>query len=107
MMVGTRVKNLFKNKSERKRLLFYSLMIALPLAQVAIFYFGVNINSILLAFKEYDGGTYHWVGFENFCNVLTEIFTDPTAEWRFAFKNTFIAWIVCTGIGMTLALFFS
>lgn len=107
MMVGTRVKTLFKNKSERKRLLFYSLMIALPLAQVAIFYFGVNINSILLAFKEYEGGDYHWIGFENFRNVLTEIFTDPTAEWRFAFKNTFIAWIVCTGIGMTLALFFS
>ena len=51
-MVGTRVKNLFKNKSERKRLLFYRLMTALPVAQVAIFYLGVNINSILLAFKE-------------------------------------------------------
>lgn len=101
------MKSLIKSKSERKRLLFYSLMIALPLAQVAVFYFGVNINSILLAFKEYDGGTYSWVGFENFGKVFTEIFTDPAAEWRFAFQNTFIAWAVCTGIGMTLALFFS
>lgn len=103
------MKSIIKSKSERKRLLFYSLMIALPLAQVLIFYFGVNINSILLAFKQYDGttGAYSWVGFDNFGRVLTEIFTDPTAEWRFAFKNSFIAWIVCTSIGMTLALFFS
>lgn len=103
------MKSIIKSKSERKRLLFYSLMIALPLAQVLIFYFGVNINSILLAFKQYDGttGAYSWVGFDNFGRVLTEIFTDPTAEWRFAFQNSFIAWIVCTSIGMTLALFFS
>ena len=103
------MKSIIKSKSERKRLLFYSLMIALPLAQVLIFYFGVNINSILLAFKQYDGttGAYSWVGFDNFGRVLTEIFTDPTAEWRFAFQNSVIAWIVCTSIGMTLALFFS
>lgn len=103
------MKSIIKSKSERKRLLFYSLMIALPLAQVLIFYFGVNINSILLAFKQYDGttGAYSWVGFDNFGRVLTEIFTDPTAEWRFAFQNSFIAWIVCTSVGMTLALFFS
>lgn len=107
MTLSTRVKTLLHSKSERKRLLFYALVIALPLAQVAIFYFGVNINSILLAFKEYEGGSYHWVGPDNFKRVLTEIFTDSTAEWRFAFKNTFVAWIVCTGIGMTLALFFS
>lgn len=97
----------FKNKKERKNLLFYSLMIALPLLQVIIFYFGVNINSIFLAFKEYDGGSYNWLGFDNFSKVLTEIFTDPKAEWRFAFKNTFTSWIICTAIGMLLALFYS
>lgn len=102
-----KTKALFKNKKERKNLLFYSFMIALPLLQVIIFYFGVNINSIFLAFKEYEGGSYQWAGFDNFAKVLTEIFTDPKAEWRFAFINTFVSWIICTAIGMLLALFFS
>ena len=102
-----KLKKATKNKKERNNLLFYSLMIALPLLQVIIFYFGVNINSVLLALKEYDGGRYKMIGFGNFSKVLTEIFTDPKAEWKFAFKNTFESWIICTAIGMMLALFIS
>ncbi len=97
----------FKNRRSRNQFIFYSAMIALPLVQVLIFYFGVNINSILLAFKDYDRttNTYTWVGFDHFTKVITEMFSDVT--WAFAFKNSFIAWITSSSISMVLALFFS
>jgi len=96
-----------KNKRSRKMFIFYCTMIALPVLQVVIFYFGVNINSILLAFKNYDRetGAYAWTGFEHFIKVSNEMFTDVT--WSFAFKNSFIAWSVSLVVSMTLALFFS
>ena len=97
----------FKNKRSRKQFIFYCLMIALPVVQVLIFYFGVNINSILLAFKNYDRetGNYVWTGFEHFVKTAKEMFTDVT--WAFAFKNSVIAWAVSTVVSMVLALFFS
>ena len=97
----------FKNKRSRKQFIFYCAMIALPVLQVLIFYFGVNINSILLAFKNYDRetGTYMWTGFEHFVKVAKEMFTDTT--WAFAFKNSVIVWAISTVVSMILALFFS
>ena len=96
-----------KNRRSRKQFVFYCLMIALPVVQVLIFYFGVNINSILLAFKNYDRdtGSYVWTGFGHFAKTLTEMFTEPT--WAFAFKNSIIVWVVSTTVSMALALFFS
>ena len=50
-----------------RNLLFYSLLLALPLLQFCIFYVGVNLNSVLLAFKTYTGNnTYAWLGLGNF-----------------------------------------
>ena len=104
-----------KSKSERKRFIFYCAMIALPLAQVLIFYFAVNINSILLAFKNYtrvidpvtgkESFTYEWTGFEHFTKVLSEMFTDVT--WKFAFVNSVTVWVISASVSLTLALFFS
>ncbi len=62
----------FRNKHQ-KRVLFYILMIALPLLQFLVLYVGVNLNSILLAFAEHrvkpEGGyetIYFGAGFDNF-----------------------------------------
>lgn len=96
-----------KNKRSRKQFVFYCVMIALPVLQVLIFYFGVNINSILLSFKNYDRNTnaYVWTGFEHFAKMIKEMFTEPT--WAVAFKNSLIVWVISTVVSMTLALFFS
>lgn len=82
-------------------------MIALPVLQVVIFYFGVNINSILLAFKNYDRdtGDYVWTGFEHFTKMIKEMTTDVT--WAFAFRNSVKVWLVSSVVSMALALFFS
>ena len=41
-------------KKNRSKLIFYICGLALPLLQFAVFYIGVNINSVLLAFQKYD-----------------------------------------------------
>lgn len=65
-----------KHISERrvKDLLFYILLIAVPVAQFSIFYIGVNFNSIFLAFKEYDAdtGVYGFAGADNFIRVFRD-----------------------------------
>ncbi|MBQ8320696.1 MAG: sugar ABC transporter permease [Clostridia bacterium] len=63
--------------ARRSELIFYSLIVAIPLIQVAIFYIYVNLNSFVMAFRKYDADTseYIWVGFTNLKDVLTEIFT--------------------------------
>ena len=103
------------NKRSRKQFFFYSAMIALPLLQVVIFYFVVNVNSILLAFKNYKevvdpvtgnhSFVYEWTGFEHFTKVVKDFFIDPT--WKFAFRNSLIVWLTTSSVSMMLALFFS
>lgn len=91
----------------RKKLIFYILVMAYPLIQFSIFYIGVNINSILLAFKEYDfeGKGYAWIGFKQFSDCITLIKTD--AVFRYAFKNSFITYLISAVVSSLLALFFS
>lgn len=69
------VKNLTAGKRRRSsecfRLggkLFYCLMLILPLAQFCVFYIGVNVNNIALAFKKYDviNNAVYPNGFNNF-----------------------------------------
>lgn len=79
----------------RKRKIFYIALIALPVLQFCIFYLGVHINSILLAFKSYtltDGqsGLYSYVftGFENFEQVFHNFATESylvNAIWNSVF----------------------
>ncbi len=62
------------NQTTRKKYIFVSLMLLIPLTQFVIFYLYMNINNILLAFQgmNVDGSTY-WLKnpFENFKYVLT------------------------------------
>ena len=92
---------------KRKDLLFYIIGIALPVAQFVIFYIGVNVNSLLLAFQEFDRdlGGYTFIGFGNFKNVFEEFFK------MYALKNGFFnsikVWVLTTFTTIPLALLFS
>ena len=94
---------------KNKRLIFYILFMAYPVIQFCIFYIGVNINSILLAFKEYtvidDQIVVNFVGFKQFEQCFDVIFN--TTYVQQAFLNSFIAYIVGAVISSTLALLFS
>lgn len=61
------------------RLIFYSIMIAVPVIHFLIFYVYINFNSILLSLKEYtlaDMGGYEWefAGLKNFATAW-QVFT--------------------------------
>ena len=96
-----------KSRIDKKALIFYCLMFAFPVAQFCVFYIGVNFNSIILAFKDYDPitGVYTWLGFDNFVRFFNEIFAGNTLTY--AIKNSLILWAVTLACGTALALLFS
>lgn len=89
-----------------KSYIFPAVMLAYPILQSLIFYFGVNINSVLLAFKEYgtDGG-YHWLGFKNFSTVFYDFSHDP--QFGAGFRNSAIALLLSLVVTTPLSTLFS
>jgi len=83
---------------DQKDLLFVCLMALLPLLHFAIFYVGVNLNSILLAFKSYSSNDkWSFVGLQNF----RELFDDFSRYtlYKTALKNSALVF----GIGMPVS----
>ena len=88
--LNNNVKKKFSNANV-KRILFITAVLALPLTIFAVFYIGVNLNSILLSFKKYvpATGEYVWgAGLANFKQFFDEMATQ--AFMSYAWKNTFI-----------------
>lgn len=95
-----------KKSKTRKQFLFLIAITAVPLVQFAIFYVGVNLNSILLAFRYYSFDTgYSFAGFGNFERVFYEIANN--ALYKTMLVNSLITYVVYLGVGITLALLFS
>ncbi len=99
-----------KFKGDIGELIFYSALIALPLLQIAIFYFYVNFNSILLAFQRYDpkDGFVFLDGnmWKNFLEIWKDL-TGPSSSLLKELKNSFIVWFFTTGVGTFLAIVFA
>lgn len=91
----------------RDRLIFYICILAYPILHYLIFYVGVNINSVLLAFKEYDedAGVYRFLGFGNFQAFFTDMISGTVLLT--SLKNSMILWGVTVFIGLPLNLLFS
>lgn len=97
-------------KSKRAgELVFYFVMVTLPLIHFIIFYVGVNFNSIMLSFKEYryvDGkDTFIWAGFKQYKLFFTNFF-HGTELPRIAL-NSLIYYVFGMLTGFPLSLFFS
>ena len=60
--IGKIKKKPFFTRKKLCNALFYAVMAGIPIIQVCIFYIGVNLNSVLLAFRKYDFATggYKW-----------------------------------------------
>lgn len=95
------------SSEKAKDLTFYIVMFALPVIQFCIFYIGVNLNSILLAFKEYSraDNSYTFVAFDNFKNVFNTI--AHNSIMHIAFRNSLIKFALHIVIGVPCALIFS
>ena len=112
-------KKIFKPKTKlasmsskrKKELIFFICLVAYPIAQFIVFYVGVNINSILLAFQRYDleTATFTFLNkgelFANFNNFIKDMANDATMI--IATKNSIKLYLVGLIIGLPLNLIFS
>ena len=60
---------------QRRKLIFYTVGLIIPMIQFLLLYVYVNIDSVLLCFQQYNlfgenAGRYTWVGFDNFIYVI-------------------------------------
>ncbi len=104
-------------KNKRKQdLIFYVVMLAYPVLQFAIFYIGVNFNSILMAFQYFSGTSgkidlyefYEGANFfKNFADFFERFETDTVFKYGYAFKNAFIAYGVSLIITTPVSIIFS
>lgn len=92
-----------RNKGD---IIFYCLLLIIPLAQIAIFYFGVNSQSILMAFQTYSTtlDDFTWDATANFKEFALEIQSDTF--WRMV-GSSFIVWFFTQFAGTVLALVLS
>lgn len=95
------------DRAKRADLIFYIAIIALPIVQACIFYIGVNFNSFLLGFQEYNVETfkYEFKGLVNFKRIWDDITRQKTM--LICLKNSLLAYAVTIGISLPLTLFFS
>ncbi|MBQ7236447.1 MAG: sugar ABC transporter permease [Clostridia bacterium] len=88
---------------KKQRLFFYTLMMILPMAQVLLFYFYVNINSFLMAFQsmDYDVGGYVFTGLGNFVEAFNNV------NLGHYFGNSLLTFVVEFFTGTLGSVFFS
>ena len=89
-------------RRRRAQNLFLFCVLVLPVLQFCVFYIGVNVNSILLAFQEYDlnTGRYSFVGWVNFANFLTDL--KGNYVLTYATKNSILLYVIGLFISMPL-----
>lgn len=95
------------NRRKRGRLIFYVCVLAYPMLHYLIFYVGVNINSVFLAFQEYDPdlAVYGFTGFGNFGKFFSDMFRGTVLLT--SLKNSMILWAATVFVGLPLNLLFS
>lgn len=92
---------------ERNRLIFYCLMIALPVLQVCVFYIYINFRSVTLAFTtfDYDNRKYVPYGFNNFLQVFRDLRTSVVL--KNSIVNSLELFLITLIFGLGLSIFFS
>lgn len=96
-----------KPKKNYSKLIFYIVLMAFPVLQFCVFYIGVNLQSILLAFQQYDGrNSKFFVNWNEFWCNFQQIFKDIDMLWN-CLKNSLAVWLFTTVIGTVGAIMFS
>lgn len=92
---------------KRSALIFYICILALPVLQLCVFYVGINVNTIKLAFQRFDyaNGEYAFNGLTNFREFINNL--KNLTVLQYAVKNSAILYLVGLVIGLPLNLAFS
>lgn len=110
-LFGTKDKGASMSTKRRKELIFFICLVAYPMLQFLVFYVGVNINSVLLAFQKFDldTSTFEFLTgnelFKNFSDFIEDMVGDTTMI--IATKNSIKLYLVGLVIGLPLNLVFS
>lgn len=89
--------------------IFYWLLLALPLLQIAVFYFGVNFQSIMMAFQRKNGDAYIWEPSKNWNEFKGWVTTESTTMNGFwtDVVNSLKVWVFTSLAGTVLAIIFA
>ena len=95
-----------KNRTPLRRgdVIFYVVLLIIPLTQIAIFYFGVNFQSFLMAFQKSVDGEFIFDIRPNWNKFVTDI---GTKEFWVMIKNSVLVYVFTSLAGTVLATFFS
>ncbi len=89
---------------DKKRLIFYVLILAFPVVQFCIFYIFLNFTAFKLAFQKYENDMSYVYTFENFVTVFKFLAIKENYNMIF---NSLIFFAFNLVIGSVAALFFS
>lgn len=97
------------NKKKRKwgQTVFLTCLFTLPIIHTLLFFFGLNGQSILLAFQKYDVdlGKYVWNGINNFVDVMKSVSQDELVKT--SMQNALLFWLLGTIVCTPLSWFCS
>lgn len=85
-------------------LIFYLAIALLPTIHFVIFYIGVNLNSVRLAFVDYIDGQYTFVGFKHFAEFFTGA---DFPKYMGYLENSVIFYVVNLVVGTPISLLFA
>ncbi|MCQ2418356.1 MAG: sugar ABC transporter permease [Clostridia bacterium] len=95
-----------KKHRDKRDLIFYCALMILPLIQLCIFYFGVNFQTIMMAFQRFDvEDGYSWDLHSNINWFLND--QVRTAGFWAMVKNSFMIYLYTQLAGTVLAILFA
>ena len=103
MKNGKNIRNINTSNSFAKNkgdILFYCLVLLIPLTQIAIFYFGVNFQSILMSFQSYNN-KYNYFYWDIGANATTFWIEASKPAFWIMVRDSFIVWL-CTQLAGTV-----
>lgn len=99
--------NLTRKRRISSKLVFYIALMAFPVLQFCVFYIGVNLQSVLLAFQKYDSfETKYFVDWSDFWVNFKSIGSNIDGL-LVLLKNSLIVWFFSSFVGTVGAVFFS
>jgi len=99
-------KNNFTKGKKFNDIIFYAVMASFPLIHFAIFYLGVNFNSILNIFRVYSlDGSYKWSLTASFERLILVIKEDSLI--KYALPNSLIGYLLVSILGTVIGVLFS
>lgn len=106
-MKTNKMKTAFGKKILKEHL-FALCIVIIPVVWWAFTFFYTTFDTILLAFKQYDGitGKTIWVWFDNFEAVIKDLFSNG-GLLNIAFRNSLMMWLINVFISIPLALLIS